>query len=89
MHGYLYRCNADVSCNPPYFYYAAHQFFSLSPFLWYLPVNFSYFSKDVGVDCEFAVIKVSCTNNSSGKVESSHNFNVFQDFCCLAFLSLE
>jgi len=70
-------------CTLPYFHYAAHQ--SFKPFLRYLPVNFSYFSKDLGVDCELTVIKVSCTNNSGGKAERSHNFNVFQDFCCLAF----
>lgn len=76
-------------CYLPYFHYAAHDFFSLSHFLCYMSVNFSYFSKDLEVDGELTVINVSCTNNSSGKVESSHNFNVFRDFCCLAFLSLE
>lgn len=69
-------------------HYAVHQFFSLSPFLHYLPVNSSYVSKDLGVDCELTVRKVSCTNNSSGKIESFHDFNVFQYYCCLAFLSL-
>lgn len=86
-HSYLCRCDTNaygrslllqsfLCC------YAAHQSFSLAPS--WLPVNFSYCSKDFGGEREFICARNFHHSNSIGKAESSHN-SVVSDFCCSAF----